>query len=106
LVGAAEAGLGTNAALYGVKNSLSGSGGQSEVSIRRAKRPHERGIAEHEAKPEAYRDPDACDNKGFLRNASSEQIRQRIIETPIGHLQHEIDTHRTKVERPRALLGE
>jgi hypothetical protein len=46
LVGAAEAGLGTNAVLYAVKNPLGGSGGQSEVSIRRAIRSHEQILAE------------------------------------------------------------
>jgi hypothetical protein len=89
------------------KNPLGGNRGQSEISIRRAIGSHEQRIAEHEAKLEAYiRDPDAYDNQGFLRNAPSEEIRQRIIEGRIRHLQYEIDTHYAEIERLRALLGE
>jgi hypothetical protein len=55
-------------------------------------------IAEHLRKLEEYRaNPDAFDNQGFLRNAPSEAIRQRIIEGRIRHLEHEIETFRQNI---------
>ena len=45
----------------------------------------------HRQKLEAYRrDPDAFDNKGFLKNAPNEEIRNRIIQGRIRHLETEI----------------
>ncbi|WP_104398552.1 RHS repeat-associated core domain-containing protein [Vibrio penaeicida] len=48
-------------------------------------------IDEHKEKLEAYKkDPDAFDNKGFLKNAPSDEIRQRIIDGRVRHLEKEI----------------
>ncbi|MEU2492853.1 hypothetical protein [Streptomyces sp. NPDC007883] len=48
-------------------------------------------IEEHEEKLRAYlADPDAYDNKGFLKNAPNEEVRQRIIDGRTRHLKKEI----------------
>ena len=50
-------------------------------------------IKEHEQKLEAFKaNPEAFDNKGFLRNAPNEEIRQKIINQRIRHLEQEIRT--------------
>lgn len=59
--------------------------------VRRSVRAWEKRLAEHRDKLAAYRrDPDAFDNKGFLQNAPTPEIRQRIIESGIRHLEREI----------------
>jgi RHS repeat-associated protein len=56
-------------------------------------------LAEHEAKLEAYiRNPDQFDNKDFLKNAPSDEIRKSIIEGRIGHLQGEIENFKNQIE--------
>lgn len=48
-------------------------------------------LAEHRQKLETYKDdPDAFDNQGLLKNAPSVEIRQRIIQGRIKHLEDEI----------------
>jgi hypothetical protein len=48
-------------------------------------------LAEHRQKLAAYRaNPDAYDNQGRLRNASSPELRQKIINSRIEHLENEI----------------
>ena len=48
-------------------------------------------ITEHKQKLDAYkRNPDAFDNKEFLKNAPNEQVRQRIIDGRVRHLEKEI----------------
>jgi hypothetical protein len=55
-------------------------------------------IEEHQAKLEEYRtNPDAVDNQGFLRNAPTEEIRQRIIRGRIRHLEKEIETFQKNI---------
>jgi RHS repeat-associated protein len=50
-----------------------------------------RALSEHVEKLEKYRaNPDAFDNKGFLKNAPSQEIRERIIRSRIKHLEDEI----------------
>ena len=57
----------------------------------RSVRSLEQRMAEHIEKLEQYKqNPDAFDNKGFLKNAPSEAIRQRIIASRIAHLEGEI----------------
>lgn len=56
-------------------------------------------LREHEAKLDAYRrNPDAFDNKGYLRNAPSPEVRKRIIEGRIKHLEGEIQNFRRQIE--------
>lgn len=48
-------------------------------------------------KLEAYKaNPDAFDNQGILKNASPE-IRQRIIEGRVRHLENEIQNFRSQI---------
>jgi hypothetical protein len=69
---------------------------QAQKSIR----SFEKNIAEHRAKLDAYkRNPDAFDNKGFLKNAPSQEIRERIIEGRIQHLEGEIRGFQNQIDR-------
>lgn len=62
-------------------------------------------VAEHLAKLEAYRaDPDAFDNKGFLKNAS-EAVRQRIIDGRVRHLENEIQNFQKQIETLKSSSG-
>lgn len=71
----------------------------SESTIRRL----ERRIAEHKERLEAYREnPDAHDNKGFLKNAPTPEIRRRIIERRIQLLEGEIARFYQEIEALRA----
>ena len=68
------------------------------VSEQRALRSLEKQVAEHQAKLDAYRaDPDAYDNKGILQNAPTPEIRQRIIDGRIRHLETEISTFQKQI---------
>ena len=50
-------------------------------------------MLEHIEKLEKYKkDPLKFDNQGFLRNAPNNQVRQKIIESRIAHLEQEIQT--------------
>ena len=69
------------------------------VSDRRAILSHEKQIAEHQFKLDAYRrNPYNNDNKGFLKNAQSEEIKRRIIDGRIRHLQKEIKNSQQEIE--------
>lgn len=62
--------------------------------------------AEHQAKLDAYRaNPDAFDNEGRLKNAPTPEIRQRIIDGRIKHLQKEIDGFNKQVDNLKRLGG-
>jgi predicted RNase H-like nuclease (RuvC/YqgF family) len=64
----------------------------------------EQRIAEHERKLADYiANPDAFDNKGFLRNAPSEEVRQSIIQGRINHLQHKINNWRQRINELRKM---
>ena len=55
-------------------------------------------LLEHLRKLEAYKkDPDKFDNQGFLKNAPTEEIRERIINGRIRHLEHEINNFRNQI---------
>jgi hypothetical protein len=59
-------------------------------------------IAEHEQKLADYlADPDAYDNKGFLKNAPSDEVRQRIIDGRARHLRKEIQTFHENIAKIR-----
>ena len=56
-------------------------------------------IAEHRKKLNDYiANPDRFDNKGFLRNAPTPEVRQRIIDGRVRHLRQEIATFEQQVE--------
>lgn len=75
-----------------------GSASKLSSSDQRAVDSYERLISEHEAKLEAYkRDPYSFDNKGILKNAPNDEIRQRIINGRIAHLEQEIKTFRENI---------
>jgi RHS repeat-associated protein len=58
---------------------------------------------EHRSKLDAYRrDPDAFDNLGHLERAPNPEIRQRIIDGRIRHLENEINTFQDQIDK---LLG-
>lgn len=57
-------------------------------------------LAEHEAKLNAYRaNPDAMDNKAFLKNAPTPEIRQAIIDRRIQILERDIKNFETQIEK-------
>jgi RHS repeat-associated protein len=57
-------------------------------------------LADHERRLEQYRaNPDAFDNRDFLKNAPSEEIRERIINGRIRNLEHQIETFREAIRR-------
>jgi hypothetical protein len=63
----------------------------------------EKNIEEHRQKLDDYRqDPDAYDNQGFLKNAASEEIRERIIQGRIDHLENEIANWQRQIDALRA----
>ncbi|MEU6402613.1 hypothetical protein, partial [Streptomyces sp. NPDC046985] len=43
--------------------------------------------------------PDAYDNKGYLKNAPNEEVRQRIIEGRAKHLRKEIQTFHENIAK-------
>jgi hypothetical protein len=60
----------------------------------------ERQIAKHEAKLAEYiKDPMKFDNKGFLKSAPNEAVRQKIIQSRVNHLQQEINTFRDSIQK-------
>ncbi|MBP2168267.1 filamentous hemagglutinin [Erwinia toletana] len=77
-----------------------GQGSHKELSTsdQRSVKSLEEQIRVHEEKLEAYKnDPDAFDNKGYLQNAPSEEVRQNIINGRIRHLEQEIKTFQKNI---------
>ncbi|WP_162830297.1 hypothetical protein [Amycolatopsis palatopharyngis] len=75
-----------------------GAGGLT-VSEQRAVRSLEKQVSEHQDKLAAYRDnPDAFDNKSILKNAPTLEIRQRIINDRIRHLEAEIKIFQRQID--------
>ena len=63
-------------------------------------------LAEHQSKLEAYKkNPDAFDNKGFLKDAPSQAVRERIIQERVNHLEQEIQNFQQHIERLRGGSG-
>ena len=59
-------------------------------------------VAKHTDKLEKYRaNPDAYDNKGFLKNAPSAEVREKIIQSRIEHLLKEIGEFQKQLELMR-----
>lgn len=72
-------------------------------SQQKSLRSLQRQAEEHRSKLDAYRaDPDAFDNLGYLERAPSPEIRQRIIDGRIRHLETEIRTFQDQINK---LLG-
>lgn len=70
----------------------------SETSAARGIRSLTKNIEEHTQKLEDYKsNPDAFDNKGFLKNASPE-IREKIIDGRIRHLEREIKEFKSQLQ--------
>lgn len=86
----------------GAAESMRGEGGppsESATHRARALRSLRRRVTEHQAKLSAYRaDPDAYDHLGTLRDAPTPEIRARIIEGRIRHLEQEIQTFQKQVD--------
>jgi polyhydroxyalkanoate synthesis regulator phasin len=60
----------------------------------------ERQIAKHETKLAEYiKDPMKFDNKGFLKNAPTEAIREKIINTRINNLNKEIQKFKNEIQK-------
>lgn len=67
-------------------------------SQERSVRSLQRNVEEHEHKLTKYREnPDAYDNQGILKNAPTPEIRQRIIDGRIRHLETEINTFKRQI---------
>ncbi len=57
-------------------------------------------ITEHQKKLTNYKaNPNAYDNKGFLKKAPNEQVRQRIINGRVKHLEGEIKTFQKNIDK-------
>ncbi len=55
-------------------------------------------IKEHKTKLKEYiKDPYSQDNKGYLKNAPNQEIKNRIINGRIKHLNNEINTARKNI---------
>jgi RHS repeat-associated protein len=70
------------------------------ANMQKAVRSLRRRAKEHRDKLEAYRkNPDAFDNKGYLKNAPSSEVRTRIINGRIRHLEQEIKAFEDQIQR-------
>jgi len=68
------------------------------ASAQRSVRSLEQRLFEHREKLDAFRrNPDLFDNKGFLKNAPSSEVRQRIIDGRIRHLENEISNFEQQI---------
>ena len=57
-------------------------------------------IAKHQTKLAEYiKDPMKFDNKGFLKNAPNDAVRQKIIQSRINHLNQEIQTFQNNIQK-------
>ena len=66
----------------------------------RAVRSLSKRAQEHRQKLEDFKaNPDAFDNKGFLQNAPNKEVRQRIIDGRIRHLEQEIRAFETDIQK-------
>jgi hypothetical protein len=80
---------------------LFGSKGLSKEALKSIRSLEQRAL-EHRTKLDAFRrNPDAFDNKGFLRNAPSPEVRERIIQGRLRHLEQEIRNFEQQIERLR-----
>jgi hypothetical protein len=74
--------------------------------MQRAIRSLEKRRDEHIEKLQAYREnPDAFDNRMYLKGVDSEHLRRQIITTRIGHLEKEIKNFEKEILRFKKELG-
>jgi hypothetical protein len=90
-------------AMHSPMASDGGGGGPKKKGLSREQQKSLRSLrqrmSEHESKLKAYEaNPEAFDNKGFLKNAPNNQVRQRIIQSRIRHLESEIRGFRKQIE--------
>ncbi len=95
----------TNGSSPGPSNSKGSASQQdpnNDKSREKAIKSLEQRIDEHKQKLEAYKaNPDEFDNKGILKDAPNAEVRQRIIDGRIKHLEHEIQTFQNQVDTLR-----
>ncbi len=90
--------FGKAAVKYGVK--MSGFGGKLTTAQLKAISSYEKLIAEHEAKLSEYlANPLKYDNKGHLKNAPNDAVREKIINARVHHLKHEIQTFKDNIDK-------
>jgi hypothetical protein len=83
-----------------VLKKMSGFGGGLKPSQIKAITSYEKLIQEHEDKLAAYiANPYKYDNKGLLKNAPNDAVRQKIIDARVHHLKHEIQTFRENITK-------
>lgn len=94
---AATCGTGSSRASAGCSSS-SEKTRKLSTQAQRSLRTLSQRLAEHKAKLDAYRkNPGAFDNKGFLKNAPSLEVRKNIIEGRIRHLENEISNFEKQI---------
>jgi RHS repeat-associated protein len=93
---------GSNSTLNAVKTNVTEKGIQLTKSQSKSISSLKSQIVKHEAKLEEYiKDPMKFDNKGFLKNAPNDAVRQQIIQSRINHLQKEIQTFKNNIQKIR-----
>lgn len=84
---------------WGPEDEQQGRDKNLSFSDKRSIKSLEEQIRLHEDKLEAYKkNPDSFDNKGYLQNAPSEQVRKKIIDSRIRHLEQEIKTFHKNID--------
>lgn len=80
---------------------------QSDEQLIKSKESYERLIEEHEQKLEEYiNDPLAHDNKGILKNAPNDEIRNKIIQGRVQALEKQIKKQQGELQKITKLLQE
>jgi RHS repeat-associated protein len=89
--------------LFEAESSVAKGGTQLSKEALKGIRSLEQRALEHRTKLDAFRrNPDAFDNKGFLKNAPSAEVREQIIQGRIRHLENEIRNFEQQIERLRS----
>jgi hypothetical protein len=89
--------------LFGAESAVAKGGTQLSKEALKGIRSLEQRALEHRTKLDAFRrNPDAFDNKGYLKNAPSAEVREQIIQGRIRHLENEIRNFEQQIERLRS----
>lgn len=81
-----------------IKEEIEHAKGRLSKSEYKAAKSNYKRMVEHVDKLEKYKqNPLKYDNLGLLKNAPSEQVKQKIIESRIAHLEKEIQTFYTNI---------
>ncbi len=79
----------------------------SDENIKKRIRGQEKQVRKHEQKLEDYKkEPDAHDNKEFLKNARNPQERQERINTRINELNEQIEKYKREAQKLKDILHE